>query len=184
MSKSKQPVSKPCVKKPTDVTSETVTSSRVSESLETWSNTSTAGSYHEHSDYGPIRRQRERSVSLMAEPEVREYETDNRLMTMTPRKKRPGDELPDLGVKVNIMKDMLADHDLKNYFEICLNSMREGLRSGKYKDETSAYAAIVMEMDAQFAQDPTLAEKKRCLAAVMAFFGTKGDMPVVKDFIP
>ena len=89
-----------------------------------------------------------------------------------------------MGVKVNAMKEMLEDQNLKHYFEICLNSMREGLRSGKYQDETSAYAAIVMEMDQQFAKDPTLAEKKRCLAAVMAYFGTKGDMPAVKDLIP
>ena len=121
----------------------------------------------------------------MADPEVREFETENNLRTMTPRKKRPGDELPDLGVNVNAMKEMLTDPDLKTYFEACINHMKEGLRVGRYRDETSAYAALVIEMDKHYAHDPTLAEKKRCLAAAMAYCGVKDMHSVtVKDIAP
>ena len=80
---------------------------------------------------------------------------------------------------MNHMKEMVSDPQLKVYFEECIRHVKEGLASGKYRDETSAYAAIVTEMDQRFPEDPNLAERKRCLAAVMAYFGQKGDTPRV-----
>ena len=85
--------------------------------------------------------------------------------------KRSGDAIPDTGVDVNEMKQMMEDPALKMYFEECIRHVQEGLRTGKYQDETSAYAALVQEMDIHFAQDPDLANKKRCLSAAMAYVG-------------
>ena len=79
---------------------------------------------------------------------------------------------------MNRMKEMVSDPQVQAYFEHCIHHVKEGLASGKYRDETSAYAALVTEMDHHFAEDPNLPEKKRCLAAVMAYFGQKGDIRV------
>ena len=182
---------RPCENARGDTTSETAALSQASDAqgkcvqvkmdaakqaeLDNMSTVATDGS---DNDYGPIRKQRERSVSVTPIPEVIQYETDNPLNRRTPRKKRAGEELPDLGVSVNQMKEMVSDPHLLHYFEHCMQHVKEGLASGKYHDETSAYAALVIEMDQRFAEDPNLSERKRCLAAVMAYLGQKGDTRV------
>ena len=152
------------------------------QALETMSTTSMDGA---NNDYGPVRtKSRERSVSIALGTEVQEYETENNLRatsTLTPRKKRAGDTLPDLGVHVNEMKQMMSEPDLQMYFEHCIRHVKEGLETNKYKDETSAFAAIVQEMDQRFADDPDLANKKRCLAAATAYSGLGKKELRVKD---
>ena len=55
----------------------------------------------------------------------------------------------------------------------------KGLETNKYKVEISAYAAIVQEMDQRFPDAPDLAQKKRCLAAAIAYCGPgKGELRV------
>ena len=52
-----------------------------------------------------------------------------------------------------------------------------------YKGETSAYAALVLEMDVRCAEEPpeVLKEKKRCLSAALAVLGVKGDPATLKE---
>ncbi|MGB0808833.1 MAG: hypothetical protein ACPGYJ_07680, partial [bacterium] len=181
--KSEQLESKHCVKTLSGDTWETGTSSQALDDLETCSIVSQAGSELVAANYGPIRKPRERSASVAPKPEIREYETDNNLRPMSARKKRSGDQLPDLGVSGQEMREIMGEPVLKTFFEACLQHMKAGIQSGKYKDETSAFAALVLEMDVRCAEEPpeVLKEKKRCLSAALAALGVKGDPATLKE---